>query len=514
MGASASPYSVKHDAHMMERIFSFKHSPLDYVMYSFPWGQKGTPLEHQAGPRKWQKQVLLELAEHIQANRHRMAQGQNPLVFHMAVCSGRGIGKSALVAWLILWFMSCVLGGSNVTTANTEEQLKSKTWAELGKWHTMAINSHWFERTALSLRPEPWFAKLLADQMKLDIGLYYGLAQLWSEDNPDAFAGLHNTNGTLLVFDEASGIPSPIWKVSEGFFTESVLHRYWFVFSNGRRNTGSFFECFHKLRAWWKRHQIDSRTVEGTDQNVFQKIIDQNGEDSDEARVEVKGEFPRQGDKQFISRAIVEQAVSRELVADPWAPLIMGVDPARYGDDSTVIAWRQGRNGRVRPMIEMKGADNMAVANRCAELIEEMQPDAVNIDAGNGTGIIDRLREMGYKVNEVWFGSASSEEQWGNFRTYIWAQMRDWLGGGCIDNHEDLSTDLTSPDYKFLGSSDRMVLESKDSMKSRGFASPDRGDALACTFAFKVARRDNKLSRHQRRSGQVARDTEYSIFGD
>jgi hypothetical protein len=404
-----------------------------------------------------------------------------------------------------------------VVTANTEDQLKDKTWAELGKWHTLSINSHWFERTALSLRPADWFGELLKRQLKIDTTYFYAKAQLWSEENPDAFAGLHNQYGILLIFDEASGIPAPIWKVSEGFFTDPVLHRYHFVFSNPRRNTGPFFECFHKFRNRWRRRQIDSREVEDTDKKVLNDIIADHGEDSDEARVEVKGMFPRQGDKQFISNDLVRDAVERELDpqenADPWAPLIMGVDPARYGDDSSVIRFRQGRNARVIPATKLKGVDNMTLANRCAELISKYNPDAVFIDAGNGTGVIDRLRELGYKVHEVWFGASSPEPEYANLRTYMWAQMRDWLRSACLDDDQDLAVDLTAPEYKFQGTSDKITLESKEQLKHRGFSSPDNADALGCTFAAKVASSKLNASKNSPKRQKFAKDMDYDVFG-
>jgi len=496
----------------MTEIFALKDDPLRFVLFVFPWGKRGTPLEHHAGPRGWQRDELEQIRLHIATNKNLMSQGKPPEVYKSATTSGRGTGKSSLVAWLNMWMMSTRLGATCINTANNESQLKTRTWAELGKWHTSSLNSHWFEKTAMSLKPAEWFEALLKKQLGIDTGYYYSQAQLWSEENPDAFAGVHNHNGILLIFDEASGIPAPIWKVSEGFFTEPILDRYHFVFSNPRRNTGEFFECFHRFRDYWNRRHLDSRKVEGTDKKVLNDIVEKYGEDSDEARIEVKGEFPRQGDSQFINRELISQAIERELIPDTWAPLIMGVDPARYGDDATIIRFRQGRDARSIPFVKMKGADNMQVANKVAELAEKYDPDAICIDAGNGTGIIDALRHMNYKVHEVWFGGSSPEPEWSNLRTYMWAKVRDWLGGGCIDRDPFLCDDLAGPEYRFQKGSDKLILESKEEMKRRGLASPDHGDALACTFAVKVASKQQKASRGSRQN-KVATGMDYDFFG-
>lgn len=495
-----TPYKTEDEIALIKMIWSedVKWNPLNYVMMAFPWGKENTPLANFKGPREWQRDELLKIAAHLKIQRENVSRGIPPEVYKSATVSGRGPGKSSLVAWLTLWMQSCWVGGMTIITANTEPQLKTKTIAELGKWHTLSINSHWFERSALALKPLPWFELLIKEQLKIDTGYYYAQALLWSEDNPDAFAGAHNFYGTMLIYDEASGIPQKIWDVSEGFFTEDVIPRFWFVFSNPRRNTGSFFECFHKFRDFWpNRRHIDSRTIEGINQKVLNDIILKYGEDSDQARIEVKGEFPSHGDKQFISREIVDGAIDRDLELDEFSPLLMGVDPARYGRDSSVICFRRGRDAKSIPIESFEKLDNMQLANICADRINRYNPDAVFVDAGNGTGIIDRLRELGFKVIEVWFGSSSSQPEYANKRTEMWADMRDWLKGGMIADDPKLKDDLVGPEYKFMGRSDSLMLESKEEMTKRGMASPDRADALCCTFAMKVARKDRTSGRHQ-----------------
>lgn len=508
------PYTARDEQSLMTEMWDPQISEdlEKFVMFAFPWGKANTPLENFKGPRNWQREELQKITQHIKDNKFRMDMGLLPTMDQAATSSGRGPGKSVMLSWMALWMMSTRMGSTTILAANSEEQLKSRTLAELGKWHTLLINSHWFEPSAMTIRPHQWFEKAIKDQLKIDTKYYYIQGQLWTEEKPDNFAGAHNQYGMFVGFDEASGIPKSIWGVTKGFFTDPVLHRYWHCYSNPRRNTGSFFECFHRDRDFWRTRNIDSRTVEGTDLAVYESIIKQHGEDSDEARIEVYGQFPKQGDKQFISRGIIEDAQNREIEIDVWAPLMMGVDPARFGDDKTVIRFRQGRNAKVIPPVRLKGADNMQVANECAFLIQKYNPDAVCIDAGNGTGIIDRLREMGYRVHEVWFGKASPEPEWANFRTYLWAQMRDWLGGGCIDKDPFLMDDLSAPEYKFMGTSDKLRLETKEELKARGFASPDDGDALACTFAVKVASRDLKTSRKGNGRGRQAQDVDYKLF--
>lgn len=485
---------------------------LKYVMFVWPWGKTGTPLEGFTGPRRWQARYFDDMSQHLKEEKAVMATGRQPTMWRQATVSGRGPGKSTLVAMTTHWMMTTRLGSTTIITANTEPQLKTRTFAEMTKWFTLSINSHWFETTVLSVKPAQWFEALLKKQLKIDTGYYYAQGQLWSEENPDAFAGVHNPLGVMLKYDEASGIPTPIWNVSEGFFTEPTLNRFWDVFSNGRRNSGAFFDCFNTAAAFWRKTQIDSRTVEGTDSALFDRLIRQHGIDSDVVRVEVLGQFPSQGNKQFIPNSDAHDAQRRELMPDDGSALIMGVDPARFGDDSTVIRWRKGRDARTITPVKFKNRDNMYVANEVASWIDRTQPDAVCIDAGNGTGVIDRLREMKYRVHEVWFGGGSASKEWANKRTEMWADMRDWLKGGAIDGDQALFRDLTAPEYDFFGKAkDSVMLESKESMKNRGLPSPDDGDALALTFAVKVARRDSRAGGASRNN--LARGLDYSVLG-
>ena len=473
---------------IMSRLWSadIKDDPFNFVMVAFPWGKDGTPLATKTGPRKWQKKVLKEIATHIQNNRQRQAYE----VFRKAIGSGRGIGKSALVAWISLWMLSTRIGASVIVSANSEAQLRSVTWAELTKWTAMLINSHWWEVSATRLMPAKWLTDIVERDLHKGTRYWSAEGRLWSEENPDSYAGLHHEDGVLVIFDEASGIPDPIWAVSSGFFTENTPNRFWFAFSNPRRNTGYFFECFHAKRDFWSTDNIDAREVEDTDKQVYEQIIEEYGSDSYQAHVEVYGRFPAAGEDQFIPPMLVADAAKRELEEpDSTAPVIVGVDPARFGSDSTVILVRRGRE--ILEIQRHKGDDTMTVVGYVIEAIEEHKPAMVVIDEGGvGGGIVDRLKEQRYKVRGINFGNKSRNPlMWGNLRAQIWGAMRDWLKTGTIPNDRSLKADLTGPTYK-PDSKGAIFLESKKDMKSRGLASPDAADALAVTFAFPVAHRE------------------------
>jgi hypothetical protein len=454
----------------------------------FPWGQKDTPLEHFTGPRKWQREVLQELTAHIKQNNGKLDFD----TFRMATSSGRGIGKSALVSWLVIWMLSTRIGSTTIVSANSEAQLRSVTWAEITKWLSMALHSHWFEVSATRLMPAKWLTELVERDLKL-CTRYWGVeGRLWSAENPDAYAGVHNFAGVMLVFDEASGIDDAIWSVAAGFFTENTPNRFWLAFSNPRRNSGYFYECFNGKRDFWRNKTVDARSVEGTDKQVYQQIIDEYGADSAQAHVEVYGLFPNASDDQFISVRLVDDAMARPPHKDQSAPIVIGVDPARFGADSTVIAVRQGRD--VIAIKRFKGDDTMETVGRVIDAIEEYNPALVVIDEGGlGAGVVDRLKEQRYKVRGVNFGNKSRNPMmWGNLRAQIWGEMREWLKTGSIPKERNLKSDLIGPLMK-PDSKGSIYLESKKDMKARGLASPDAADAIAVTFAFPVAHREARV---------------------
>jgi len=174
--------------------------------------------------------------------------------------------------------------------------------------------------------------------------------------------------------------------------------------------------------------------------------------------------------------------------ADEYGPLVVGVDPARFGDDRTSIIRR-----RTRVAFGLEShckKDNMEIAGICTRILNEEPVERMFIDLGGGAGIVDRLNELGYRnrVEGVNFGEKALEpDKYFNKRAEMWGLMRDWLDENpCrIPDEDSLHADLMAPGYKF-DSNSRLVLEKKEDIKKRGLASPDEGDALALTFASPV----------------------------
>lgn len=470
-------------------LASFQHDPLGYVLFAFPWGQPGE-LQTESGPRTWQREVLEDVGQKVKEGK---STGE---AIQQAVASGHGIGKSALVAWLIRWAVATHEDARGVVTANTEGQLRTKTWPEVAKWHRLAIDRDLFVCSATALYSAD---KDHEKTWRVD-------AITWSENNTEAFAGLHNKGSRILVvFDEASVIADKVWEVTEGALTDEDTEIVWCVFGNPTSASGRFRECFRRNRHRWGTWQIDSRTVEGTNKAQFAKWAEDHDENSDFMKVRVRGMFPSLSAKQYISSEDVDAAFGRHLRPEQYnfAPVIISVDPAWTGEDELVIAKRQGLAFSILKTLP-KNDNDVWVANEVARLEDEHNADGVLIDGGYGTGIVSVGRTMGRTWQLVWFSGKPNDVGCVNKRAEMWKLMRDWLKeGGAIPEDQVLRDDLTALETvpRVDG---KLLMEPKDAMKARGLPSPNRADALAITFAVPI-RRKNTGGSHVPR-GKAATD--------
>jgi hypothetical protein len=453
------------DDKIIKTLIELSGDPYAFVMWAFPWGT-GSLARHE-GPEDWQKEILCLIRDGMSLDE----------ALQIAVASGHDIGKSALVAWIVLWGISTCIDARGVVTANTESQLKQKTWAELSKWYNLFIAKKYFELTATAI-----FARI-ADHEK---SWRFDIVP-WSERNTEAFAGMHNEGKrAFMIFDEASAIPDGIWEVAEGPMMGANTERLWLAFGNPTRNTGRFYDCFHRFRHRWINRQIDSRNVRLTDKTQIGKLVKDWGEDSDYIRVRVRGVFPRSSDRQYISSEYIERGRGKHLRVEEYnfAAKIIGVDAAYYGPDKAVIYLRQGLMSKKLgsyPKIEPE-----ILAGYVAGFEDEYQADAVFIDQGEGSGVMSAGSIMGRKWMLIPFGGVSADPQYLNKRAEMYGLAKDWLrAGGALPDNAELCEQLGTPEYRILPDG-KIKVELKEEIVKRLGCSPDDADSFVLTFAHPV----------------------------
>jgi len=465
---------------LADEMVGFIDDPLRFVHFAYPWRKKGTELENEDGPDANQERFLIDLGNEV---RQRRFNGTDPVMpVLMAASSGHGTGKSTLGAWIADWILSTRPYSIGTVTANTYPQLESRTWAAIQRWTRLCVTGHWFH-----IRSNGIYSKQDPAGWKI-------VAQTCKAENAQSFAGQHaRTSTSWYMFDEASHIPDEIWDVAQGGLTDG--EPMFFAWGQPARKSGRFYEiCFGKLRDRWNVRCIDSRESRFTNKDLIAEWIADYGEDSDYVRVRVRGIAPRAGDLQFIDQDRIDAAKKRTVATFADDALVAGMDVSGGGQAWNVVWFRRGSDARSIPPIAIPGEhsqERSGVLARLAEVLNDRRPgrqvSMLFVDSAFGAPYVERLKGMGFdNVVEVNFGGPSPDRHQANMRAFMWNRMKEWLTRGAIPADDIvLETDLAAPG-SHLNRSDQLVLESKDAMQKRGVASPDRGDALALTFAAQV----------------------------
>ena len=400
---------------------------------------------------------------------------------------------------------------------------------QMGK--TVCAVNHLIKQAMLNTRPDPRYfyvspflkqTKLIAwdyvkrfsspipgvkiNEMELTLRLPNG-AKIWllGADNPDALRG---TYADGVVLDEYAQIKEDVF---DEIVRPMLLSRDgWVVFMGTPKGQNQFYRLFMQAREaaranpqlWWvgvysaqKTGVIPERELEQLRHSTPQALF----------RQEYLCDFSATSDDVLIKTDAVAAACGRYFSPAQLAgaPKVVGVDPARFGEDRSVIVRRQGAQAYA-PLV-FKHMDQMALAAQTARVINEFKPDAVFIDAGCGGGVIDRLRQLGFGVSEINFGAAASlPGRYVNKRAEMWDAVRAWVETGALDTETDWTADLCAARFDF-DAQGRLRLESKQTLKGRTGLSPDLGDALALTFAAPV------LPRAARAGARFAK-TEYDVI--
>lgn len=504
---------------LLEWLASVRNDPYAFVLGAYTWGD-GELARYPEGPDEWQVEILCNIRDGVTsvdeaiASAHESGGEYEGSPIMEATTSGHGIGKSALVAWIIDWAQSTEVDCKGVVTANTENQLKTKTWAELAKWHRLSITADLFKMTAtarFSVDPKherTWRIDMVP----------------WSEKNTEAFAGLHNHGKRILIiFDEASSIPDLIWEVTEGALTDKDTQIIWCVFGNPTKNSGRFRECFEggRFSHRWSSRAINSMDVKISNKKQLQAWVDDYGWDHDFVRVRVRGVFPRTDANSFISLDAVKEAQLREPDGQGSLPIIGGLDVARMGPDSSVLCPRQGRDAKSRPWPRASKMDTVQLSRWAFQQYMALNLSALVVDVGGlGVGVFDQLNLMGINVYACDFSGSpdnDTDRKYLNKRAEIYGRTERWIdGGGCLppddpklEDGKGLSAQLSAPTYTYSGDV-KLQLESKKDLRRRLGLSPDDADALAITFAEPWLEQAFNLSVDSETSDSVAEANPYA----
>jgi phage terminase large subunit len=412
----------------------------------------------------------------------------------VAVRSANAVGKTAVAACAVLWWLTQGEGSIAISTAPTVRQVRKVLWREIQRRHSASrgfFHGATLNDTELYLSPN-WYA----------LGL--------TADSPEAFQGFHSDR-VLVVVDESSGVSEEIFEAVDALLASGESKALYI--SNPTKTSGTFHGCFTDHADLWHRIHIsalDTPAFSGEEVSeqarkslVSRKWVERQrrrwGEASPLYEVRVLGQFPSQAENSVVSAAELEAAVARTL--DPSTPVVVAADVARFGSDNTVIAVRMGPVVRIDTV--HGGKDTMYTVGAILNVARGLQAETgyratlIIDDAGVGGGVTDRLKEQNEFPVHAFTGArrARQEREYPNARSESWFSFAERLHEIDLDPDADLAADLLAPRYS-LDSQGRRVVEKKDQTKQRLRRSPDRGDAVTMAFSIDAPRRSNRMRLH------------------
>jgi len=445
------------------------------------------------GPTRYQDEIIADL----------QARGRE------AVRGPHGLGKTALASWVLLAF-ALTRDGEDwkvPTTASVWRQLTKYLWPEIHKW---ARRLRWdvIGRSPFNARDE-----LLTRSLKLATGEAFPLAS----NDADSLEGAH-ADHILYIFDEAKAIPDKTFDAAEGAFAGAGVDTPAEAFALAISTPGTPHGRFYDIHArkpgfedWHARHvTLDEAIAAG---RISREWAEQRrrqwGEHSAVYQNRVLGEFAVSGEDVVIPLALVERA--NELW-DMWADAkfkgafrCAGVDVGRGGDPSIIALRFDGiplleiveQNSGEPAMLEIESGiselrrldapNTMTVTGAAKGILDKHGGYAVVDVIGIGAGVVDRLREMGKKVQAFNAGGAtkrkdkSGELGFADTRSAAWWAMRERLEEGmtALPPDDALIGELTAPRYDDTSTGKRKVESKKELRKPERIGkSTDRADAV------------------------------------
>lgn len=397
-------------------------------------------------------------------------------VRRIAKRTGHRVGKSSSCSWLIVHHILCRYPQITLVTAPSAPQLFDALAPQVKA--TIADLPPMLKEL-LEVQTEDILLKSAPDHS-------FVAFRTAKAEAPEALAGRHSAN-MLLIGDEASGLPETVYDAMSGSLADPMATMI--LIGNPVRTSGPFFDAFHKNRALWTTFHVSALGHPNVSAEDLEVKKVEYGEDSNRYRVRVKGEFPTGDEDTVIPFELMEAALNRDVRPLHVRP-IWGVDCARFGSDTSALARRIG-NALERPVEERKGWDTMRVAGWVKAEWDatepSKQPTEILVDViGIGAGVCDRLIEMKLPARGINVAEAPAlfSDRYCTLRDELWFQGKDWLSAKDCNLHGDdgLGAELIQPRFSYR-SDGKIKVESKDDMKKRGIASPNKADAFLLTLA-------------------------------
>lgn len=449
----------------------YRTRPGQFVLDCFKWR------ENDDGPAPYQIEVL----DAILTKRRVSVRGP------------RGLGKTSLAAWAIIWFAlvhDVDFDWKIPTTASAWSQLEYFLWPEIHKW---VGRLDW---DAIGRQPFTMAKELLTLQIKLSTGRAFAI----TSDEESSTEGAH-AEKVMYLFDESKAIPESIWDSAEGALSTGDC--YFLSISTPGDPIGRFFDIQvnkeNRFSDWWARHVTCQEAIDAGRISIkwVTERLKQWGQKSQLYQNHVLGEFAQSAADVLIPIAWVEAANERwyslsKLFSDLPVDQV-GIDVAYGGDDKSVIAARTGYYCHELQYYE--DADTAKLADEAWEILKESPAAHVVIDViGYGAGTHDNLknrhnpdrvhpfhaqaRVTNMDITELW--------EFNNAYSAAWYHLRDLLNPAnnipmALPPDDNLLTDLVSP--KWQGRSGQVIeVEPKRKVKERLERSPDSGEALALAY--------------------------------
>lgn len=408
----------------------------------------------------WQQTLVLRA---IEAGKKRIS-----------VRSGNGIGKDAMLAWLIHWYLFCHFQAQVGCTAPSADTLYDVLWKELSVWRQRLpapIQEKFIwttDRYKFSEAPETWWAR----------------ARTARKETPEAFAGLHGQY-VFLVGDEASGIAEEVYSAGEGALTgENTLV---VLVGNPVRLDGYFYNTHHKAKDRWTTFEFNGEESPIVKRDFIEEVIATYGVDSDEYRWKVKGEFPKaegmdaKGWMPLLSEAELKYTPDLGSFKDA----SMGIDPSGEGTNKTAIVVRDAFMAKV--VLHEDTSTSKGIADKALTFgihysvpVGRMTIDAFGVGANVGMEISMSSQERPRAINVG--EKADNPERFVNRRAELYWRLREWcLKGGLLVRHPEWKQLLTIR-YKRTGTGKIQIMSKVEAKEVYGYESPDVADALSLSF--------------------------------